>query len=192
MTDTVNSSVSYSEQLRDELKQRDSDREKAARRVTSNPPFIAEDDQFGVGHPRSTREAARFQTAAQALRDLAEPVEPEQATVKTPRLRAVSPQEWQIEELEVSGAVTFKKTRPGKFAKHPDINSPSKQLAEFLAGRGEVWESGRDSDLAALLKAWAESVQPTAADARHASAAVAMAMGLRAGIDVTRLSDVTS
>jgi hypothetical protein len=150
----------------------------------SNPEFITADDLLGVKSPRSTREASRFTQYAGQLVKTAPPIEPEQTTVKVPQLVGSARDGWTTTDHVLTGAVTLKVQRASKFRGKADVSEPSRQLAAFTQGEGTAWESFRDEDMAALLTAWAESVQPSAFDARNASYALALAMAARAGLAV--------
>jgi hypothetical protein len=166
----------------------------------SNPPFIAADDLGGEGYSRAAREVARFSTFSHTIVRESQPFQPDQASVKVPRLSWVTRKGenhaetervvesgWFLTEYVVSGTVTLSPQRPSKFRGKPNLDCPSQKLAAFMQGKGEAW-GWRDEDVHMLLLAWANAVQPSATDARRASACLALAIAARAGIAVTSTS----
>jgi hypothetical protein len=146
----------------------------------SNPAFIT--DLLGEGHPRSTREVARFSSFSGELMRQAPPAACPQATVVVPQLVQAASGEWQTRPHTISLVAALTIERASRFSGKPDLAEPSRQIAEFTQGRGKAYETMRDEDLPALLVAWADSVQPSPMDARNASRALAFAMCRRAGI----------
>ena len=161
-----------------------------------NPPFIAAEDRGGEGYSRGSREVARFSAFSNTLVRESEPFQPDQASVKVPKLSwetrkgenhaetgNVVESGWYQTEYVVSGAVSLAPQRPSKFRGNPNLDCPSQKLAAFMQGEGDAW-GWRDEDVRALFLAWANAVQPSATDARRASECLAIAMAARAGIAV--------
>jgi hypothetical protein len=146
----------------------------------SNPEFIT--DLLGDGHPRSTREVARYSSFSSELMKHAPPAASPQATVVVPQLVLATSGEWQTRLHTISLAAALSVERASRFSGKPDLAEPSRQIADFTQGRGNAYETMRDEDLPVLLVAWADSVRPSPMDARNASRALAFAMCRRAGI----------
>ena len=117
---------------------------------------------------------ARFSAFSNTLVRESEPFQPDQASVKVPKLSwetrkgenhaetgNVVESGWYQTEYVVSRAVSLAPQRPSKFRGNPNLDCPSQKLAAFMQGEGDAW-GWRDEDVRALFLAWANAVQPSA------------------------------